>query len=139
MMKKRWIATLAAGVILVSAAWVSAAPMGPMGGGPGAGGERPCLFNNATWTDAQKAEFQQDMAAHHEKMLALKKDFLNQEVAKGLISREQADQHLQFMQDRMEWMKAHPGEMGKHYRGMMNGAGRWNMPCQTAPGGTQNQ
>lgn len=129
MMKKRLLATLTAGFILVTAAWASAAP--GMGTGMGPGGGHPCLFNSAAWTDEQKADFQKDMLEHREKMLELKKEFLNQEVEKGLITREQADQHLKFMQERLEWEKAHPGEMrkGPHHRGMMPGGPHGGQPC----------
>ncbi|WP_346355003.1 hypothetical protein [Azotosporobacter soli] len=110
MVKKSLLAALAAGTILATAAIGFASP--PMGRdmGPGPGGERPCMIDSANWTAAQKAEFQQDMLQQQEKMMELQKTFLNQEVAKGLVSRDWADQQIKCMQERLDWQKAHPGE-----------------------------
>ena len=77
------------------------------------------MMDSVNWTAEQRAQFQQDMQKHHEKMLELHKNFINEEVAKGLISQDWADQHLKRMQERMDWQKAHPGEHpGAHHRGM---------------------
>ena len=120
MIKKRLIATLATGAILASAAFVSASPADPnMGPNPGPRMERPCMMDSVNWTAEQRAQFQQDMQKHHEKMLELHKDFISQEVAKGLISQDWADQHFKHMQERLDWQKAHPGERpGFQHRGM---------------------
>ncbi len=109
MVKKSLLAALAAGTMLATAAIGFAAPLG-RDMGPGPGGERPSMIDSANWTAAQKAEFQQDMLQQQEKMLELQKTFLNQEVAKGLVSRDWADQQIQCMQERLTWQKAHPGE-----------------------------
>ena len=120
MIKKRLIATLATGAILASAALVSASPAETgAGAGPGPRMERPCMMDSVNWTAEQRAQFQQDMQKHHEKMMELQKEFIKEEVAKGLISQDWADQHLKRMQERMDWQKAHPGEHpGAHHRGM---------------------
>ncbi|MDD3157908.1 MAG: hypothetical protein PHF27_07005, partial [Anaeromusa sp.] len=77
MIKKRLIATLATGAILASAALVSASPAEPgPGAGPGSRMERPCMMDSVNWTAEQRAQFQQDMQKHHEKMMELQKEFI---------------------------------------------------------------
>ena len=77
MIKKRLIATLATGAILASAALVSASPAETgAGAGPGPRMERPCMMDSVNWTAEQRAQFQQDMQKHHEKMMELQKEFI---------------------------------------------------------------
>ena len=77
------------------------------------------MMDSVNWSAEQRAQFQQDMQKHHEKMMELQKEFIKEEVAKGLISQDWADQHLKRMQERMDWQKAHPGEHpGFQHRGM---------------------
>nr|WP_320146982.1 DUF2680 domain-containing protein [uncultured Anaeromusa sp.] len=129
MIKKRLIATLATGAILASAALVSASPMeSNMGPGSGPRMERPCMMDSVNWTAEQRAQFQQDMQKHHEKMMELQKEFINEEVAKGLISKDWADQHLKRMQERMDWQKAHPGEHPSFQHRSMNPDGPREAP-----------
>ena len=130
MIKKRLIATLATGAILASAALVSASPAEPVPGtGPGPRMERPCMMDSVNWTAEQRAQFQQDMQKHHEKMMELQKEFIKEEVAKGLISQDWADQHFKHMQERQDWQKAHPGERPGFQQRAMNPDG----PREAAP------
>lgn len=95
---KKSMAFVLIGLLAISVAavaWASPKGLGFMGGhGPGMGGP----MNPAAMTDEQKT----DWKAYHDKMVDAKKEFLQQQVARGTITQDQADLQIKWMQYRFE-------------------------------------
>ena len=136
-MKKSVVVTLVSLLVLAIAVSVSAAtntsPSGKF---------QPFACGAATLTDAQKQElapFFNQMNDLRKQMLENRKQVIQKQVSFGVLTQEQADQHIAFMQQRMENGPG-SGMMGKgpgwgKGQGMMRG-GPGSASC---PGWQQQQ